>query len=481
MGIGSKKTVTSLLAEADETGEHTLHRGLGPWNLTALGVGAIIGAGIFVLTGHAAAAHAGPAVVLSFVLAGFACACAALCYAELASMIPVSGSAYTYAYATMGELVAWVVAWTLILEYLFAGSTIAVGWSGYFTAAMGQLGWVIPEALSNAPVHMDNHRLMPTGAILNLPAMGVVFFVGGLLLMGVNKSTAVNNFIVALKTLVVCLVIFFGFFYINPANWHPFIPANTGEFGHFGPSGVMRAAGVIFFAYIGFDAVSTAAQEAKNPQKDMPFGILMSLAICTVLYILMALVMTGLVDFHQLAVPHPVFVALNAQPGLAWLVPIVNISVVVGLASTTLAMIYGQTRIFYVMAKDGLLPKIFAKVDPKRKTPVASTVVVTIAAAIIAGLLPIDVLGELVSIGTLLAFVIVCVGVVWLRKTHPETPRAFKTPYPNLVAALGIISCVGMILTLPTDTWVRLIVWLVIGFAVYFGWSIKHSKAGNAA
>jgi APA family basic amino acid/polyamine antiporter len=481
MGISSKKTVANLLAEAGEVGEHTLHRGLGSWNLTALGVGAIIGAGIFVLTGHAAAAHAGPAVVLSFVLAGFACACAALCYAELASMIPVSGSAYTYAYATLGELVAWVVAWVLVLEYLFAGSTIAVGWSGYFTAMMAQVGVVIPDALSRAPVHVVDHQMHLTGNLFNLPAAGVVALVGTLLMMGVNKSTAVNNFIVALKTLVVILVVVCGFFYVNPANWHPFIPANTGEFGHFGWSGVLRASSVIFFAYIGFDAVSTAAQEAKNPQKDMPFGILMSLAVCTVLYILMALVMTGLVDFRQLGVPHPVFVALSAEPKLAWLVPIVNVSVVIGLASTTLAMIYGQTRIFYVMARDGLLPKAFARVNPKTRTPEMSTLIVTIAAALIAGLLPIDVLGELVSIGTLFAFVIVCIGVVYLRKTHPETPRSFKTPYPKTVATLGIISCVGMMLSLPGDTWVRLGVWLAIGFAIYFGYSIKHSKVGNAA
>jgi len=482
MSLGSKKPMAVLMAEASEEGVHTLKRSLGALNLTLLGIGAIIGAGIFVLTGSAAAQYAGPAIVLSFVLAGFGCLFAGLCYAEFASMIPIAGSAYTYGYATLGEFVAWIIGWDLILEYLFAASTVAVGWSGYFAEFMKEIGIEIPARFTNAPLRVEGtHTLIPTDSVLNIPAMGLIALLTVLLVLGIKESARFNNIIVFVKMAIVLLVIGFGFMYVNTENWHPFIPANTGESGHYGFSGIARGAGVVFFAYIGFDAVSTAAQEAKNPQRDLPIGILASLAVCTVLYILMALVMTGLVKYDQLNVPHPVFVAINAAgPALKWLTYFINIGAIAGLSSVVLVMLMGQPRIFFAMARDGLLPAVFGKVHPKFQTPYIATIITGTVAMVVAGLFPIGLLGELVSIGTLLAFVIVCAGIIVLRYRSPELVRPFRTPWVPVVPALGILFCGFLMYSLPVDTWMRLFIWMAIGLAIYFAYGKKNSKLGKA-
>lgn len=480
MGLWTKKSIAALQAEAvaaDESG-HGLKRALGALNLTTLGIGAIIGAGIFVLTGTAAANYAGPAIVYSFILAGMACLFAGLCYAEFASMIPIAGSAYTYGYATLGEFFAWIIGWDLILEYLFGAATVAVGWSGYFTAFMKELGVNMPAALTNSPLsYNETDGFIQTGATLNLPAMFLVILMTALLVIGIKESARFNNLIVIVKLAIVLLVIGFGFMYVNTNNWYPFVPPNTGEAGHFGWSGIVRGAGVIFFAYIGFDAVSTAAQEAKNPQRDMPIGILGSLAICTVLYILMSLVMTGLAPYQTLNVAHPVFVAIDtAGPALAWLKPIVNIGAIAGLASVVLVMLMGQPRIFFAMSRDGLLPAVFGKVHPKFRTPYITTIATGAIAAVVAGLFPIGLLGELVSIGTLFAFVIVCAGVIVLRYKSPNIARPFRTPLVPLIPALGVLTCLYLMFGLPWATWERLIIWMVIGLAIYFLYGKRHSK-----
>ncbi|MEH6676443.1 amino acid permease [Phenylobacterium sp.] len=482
MKIFAKKPIEVLLAQAAEQGEHTLKRSLGPVSLTALGIGSVIGAGIFVLTGQAAEAHAGPAITISFIIAGLVCALAALCYAELASTIPVAGSAYTYAYATVGEFFAWIIAWDLIVEYLFAGATVAVGWSGYFVGMMADFGVIIPAAWSQAPYLVnDAHQLVATGAILNVPAMAIIAITAAVLIAGITESALFNNAIVLLKVSVVLLVIIFGFLYVNPANWQPFIPAETTDpvtgASKYGLGGIFAAAGVIFFAYIGFETISTAAQETKNPQRTLPIGILASLGICTGLYILMSLVITGLAPYTMLNVPAPVYVAVdNVGPQLAWLKPVVTIGATVGLASTIMALLYGQSRIFYAMSRDGLLPPIFSKVHPRRRTPWAGTALTAIFAGLMAGLFPIGLLGELVSVGTLLAFSMICGAVLYLRISRPDLPRAFKTPLVWLVAPGGMLACLYLISSLPAATFVRLVVWLVIGIAVYFGYAYWHSR-----
>ena len=483
MGLWSKKSIPQLQAEAGD-GPGELRRSLGALNLTLLGIGAIIGAGIFVLTGQAAADHAGPAIVYSFILAGFGCLFAGLCYAEFASMIPIAGSAYTYGYATLGELIAWIIGWDLILEYLFAASTVAVGWSAYLTAFLRDYaGIAIPERLANAPfdVAPGSHIPFATGAIVNLPAVFLVVALTAMLVVGIRESSRLNNVIVFVKIAIVFLVIGFGFMFVNADNWSPFVPPNTGTFGQFGWSGVLAGAGVIFFAYIGFDAVSTAAQETRNPQRDLPIGILASLGICTVLYILMALVMTGIADYRQLDVPEPVYVAIDeAGAGLAWLKPIVALGAIAGLASVVLVMLMGQPRIFYAMARDGLLPAVFGRVHARFRTPWLATLITGTVAATIAGLFPIRLLGQLVSIGTLFAFVIVCAGILVLRYRRPDLPRPFRTPLVPLVPVLGIVTCGALMVGLGRDTWIRLGIWLLLGLLIYAFYGRHHSRAGRA-
>ncbi|HNW96834.1 MAG TPA: amino acid permease [Bacteroidales bacterium] len=498
------KSMSKLMDESNDKG-HGLKRTLTATNLTTLGIGAIIGAGIFVLTGQAAAQYAGPAIVISFIISGVACAFAGLCYAEFASMIPIAGSAYTYSYATMGEFLAWIIGWDLILEYLFAASTVSVGWGGYVVSFLNDFGIHIPAYLSAASgsvlvdvpnigwkpitenllknlsaLNINVDTLPHVTSIMNLPAMAIVAILTTLLVIGIRESANFNNVMVIVKVSVIIIFIAIGFAFVKSANWHPFIPENTGEWGEYGWSGILRGAGVIFFAYIGFDAVSTAAQEAKNPQKHMPIGILGSLSISTVLYILVAIVLTGIVSYTMLNVPDPVAVGVNAMGnGMFWLRPIIKIAAIAGLSSVILVMLMGQPRIFYSMSKDGLLPPVFSKVHKRFKTPYISTIITGFVAMIIAGVLPIDILGELVSIGTLLAFAIVCVSIIILRKKRPDLPRPFRTPLVPLIPILGALICFAQMASLPLDTWLRLIIWMAIGFLIYFTYGIRKSKLFN--
>ncbi|MCS7243709.1 MAG: amino acid permease [Candidatus Calescibacterium sp.] len=495
MNLFRTKRVEEFLKDLEEGPQ--LKRALGPIALISLGLGAIIGAGIFVITGHAAASYAGPAVAISFIISGIACALAGLAYAEFAAMVPVAGSAYTYSYATLGEFWAWFIAWNLVLEYLIAGATVAVGWSGYVVDLLKQFGIHISPVLTNAPLDIlsseEKRKIIEsgkdlsfiekylglhfTGSYINLPAVLIVFVVGLILLIGISESAIVNNIIVILKTFVLLLFVVIGFGNIDVANWDPFIPPSSGNFGEYGWSGVLRAAGVVFFAYIGFDAVSTAAQEAKNPQRDVPIGILGSLFIATLLYIAVSLVLTGVVHYSKLHVPAPIAVAVNAMgPQFGWLMLVVKLGAIAGLTSVILMTLLGQTRIFFAMARDGLLPESFSKIHSRFKTPYISTIVVTVAAMFIAAIFPINILGELVSIGTLLAFSIVCVAVAVLRIKRPELNRPFKMPLVFVLAPLGALACVLQMVFLPLDTWFRLAIWTIIGVSIYFLYGYKHSR-----
>ncbi|MEP7346247.1 MAG: amino acid permease [Gemmatimonadaceae bacterium] len=474
MGLFTKKSVAELQGEAERS---TLRRSLGRVQLTALGIGSIIGTGIFVLTGTAASQNAGPALVLSMIFAAIACAFAGLCYAELAAMIPVAGSAYTYAYATIGELIAWIIGWDLILEYALSGSTVAVGWSGYFVSLMRDLGVHIPAALTAAPgVAVADLSGATVMGVFNLPAAMIVILVSALLTLGIKESANANALLVVIKSAVLVIFVVAGIAYVKRENLTPFIPPNTGEFGHFGWSGVLRGAGVMFFAYIGFDAVSTAAQEAKNPQKDMPYGILMSLALCTVLYIAVATVLIGIVPYPKLNVADPIAVGVDAT-GLTWFSPVVKVSALFGLFSTILVQLLGQTRIFYSMSRDGLLPDIFSRVHPRFRTPHISTMLTGSVVALGAGLLPLHLLSQLVSMGTLLAFVLVCIGIILLRRSAPDLPRPFRTPGMPWVPIAGALACLIQMLGLPWSTWERLIIWLALGLALYFLYGQKRAAA----
>jgi basic amino acid/polyamine antiporter, APA family len=497
------KPMSMLSKEAGEQGEHTLRRSLGPMNLITLGIGAIIGAGIFVLTGQAAALHAGPAVALSFVLAGVTCAFAGLCYAEFASIIPIAGSAYTYGYATLGEFVAWIIGWDLGLEYGFGAATVASGWSGYFNSLLQQLHIYLPPRFTATPgtvlVFFNDHWLpldsLPPGtpaaglphvtALFNLVAILAILVVTTVLVIGIKESANLNSAIVMVKLGVVGIFLVLGTYFLirHPElarlNWHPYIPPKDAS-GHFGWGGIPKAAASIFFAYIGFDAVSTAAQEAKNPQRDMPFGILGSLVICTILYIMVSTVLTGLVNYKLLNVPDPVALGIDAT-GVSWGSLLVKIGAVFGLGTVMLVMLLGQSRVFFSMSRDGLLPKWASDIHPKFRTPWISTIAVGVVVAILPAFLTVSRLAELVNIGTLLAFTIVCAGVWVLRVRHPDLHRPFKTPLVPLVPILGILSAVYLMTQLPLLTWKVMIAWLLFGLVIYFSYSIRHSKVQKLA
>src|SRR5213083_1462888 len=482
MNLLRRKSVTQL--QADALTDHRLKRALGATNLTALGIGAIIGTGIFVLTGTVAAQNAGPAVVLSFVLAGVASIFAALCYSEFASLVPMAGSAYTYGYATLGELIAWIIGWDLVLEYALGAVTVAIGWSGYVVSFLHDVGIDVPCALAGARGTMVAcHDGTQVAAVFNLPAVIIIGLVTTLLVIGIKESANFNNVIVFVKVAVVLLFIVGAAHAINPANWHPFIPPQTVKDGvpvpgEFGWSGVFTGAAIVFFAYIGFDAVSTAAQEAKNPQKDMPIGIIGSLLICTVLYILVSGIATGLMSYKDLNVPDPIAVAAD-HAGLGWMSSLIKLGAIAGLSSVILVMLLGQSRVFYSMARDGLMPPFVNKVHPKFQTPYITSIVTGIAVAIVASLLTVREAGSLVSIGTLLAFVIVSIGVVVLRVREPNLPRAFKTPAVFIVAPLGALSAAYLMVSLPWTTWRRLIIWFVFGMVIYFLYGMRHSKLAS--
>ncbi len=476
-----RKSLPSLLSDASES-EKGLKRTLSSTSLVALGIGAIIGAGLFSLTGIAAAENAGPAVTISFVLAGIGCAFAGLCYAEFASMIPVAGSAYTYSYATMGEFMAWIIGWDLVLEYALGAATVGVSWSRYFLEFMSGLGIHFPTALVCGPfesVNLANGTVIPPG-IINLPAVIIVTLLSLLLMRGTKGSSTINNVLVVVKVAIVLMFIVLGWKFINPANYEPYIPANTGEFGHFGWSGIARGAAVVFFAFIGFDAVSTAAQEAKNPQKGMPVGILGSLVVCTILYVLFAHVMTGLAPYTAFAGDAKPAATAFAVTGYTFLLNFLIIAILAGYTSVILVMLLGQSRVFYSMSHDGLLPKFFSDIHPKFRTPWKTNIFFAAFVSVFAGFVPISDLGHMVSIGTLLAFVLVCFGVLYMRKKMPDAKRAFKTPFVPVVPILGIIVCLYLMTSLPLESWYRLIVWLIIGLIIYFVYGRKNSTLSDS-
>lgn len=474
MSLWRTKSIDFLEKEA-ESGAHKLERSLGATSLILLGIGAVIGAGLFSITGIAAAQNAGPAIVISFILASIGCMFAGLCFSELASMIPISGGAYTYAYATLGEFIAWVIGWALILEYAAGAAVVSISWSAYVVSFLHGLHISLPTSLVASPWQStqlsDGTEVF---GLINLPAVLIVVLLTGLLIVGVDKSAKVNAFLVAIKVAVVILFIAVGFHYIDYHNYHPFIPENTGEFGHFGWSGIMRAAGIVFLAYIGFDAVSTAAQEVKNPQKDLPIGIIGSLIVCTILYVLFALVMVGLIPYHLLDVAAPVAAAINKTPFL-WLNGLIKLAIIAGLTSVVLVLLLGQSRIFFTMSKDGLIPAQFSRIHKKYHTPWISNLILMVLVGSFAAFAPLSLVGHLTSIGTLLAFAIVCASVIVLRKTQPHLPRPFRTPWVPFVPIMGILICFVLMFSLGFLTWIRLIMWLTIGLVVYFAYGKNHS------
>lgn len=480
MGLFIKKPFAALQAEANESGTKTLKRVLGPWSLVALGVGVIIGAGLFSITGTVAAGYTGPAITLSFIVAAIGCCFAGLCYAEFASMIPVAGSAYTYSYATMGELIAWIIGWDLVLEYTVAATTVSISWSGYVAAFFQSIGFDLPRAFLACP---------SDGGIMNIPALIIVVLMSLLLIRGTEGSSWFNGFIVFLKVSIILLFVAIGWRYINPENYSPYIPENTGTLGEFGISGIFRGAGIAFFAFLGFDAVSTAAQETKNPKRNMPIGILVSLLVCTILYMVFAHVMTGVAHYTEFAGQQgiaPVAVAIGhmgtadasgiIHPDFPWLNRAIVFAILFGYCSVIMVTLLGQSRVFLSMSRDGLLPPFFSKIHEKYRTPAHSNLLFMVVVGLLAAFVPARVAGEMVSIGTLFAFTLVCAAVLVVRKSMPDVPRAFRTPFVPLVPILGILTCLCMMLFLPADTWIRLVLWMLIGLDVYACYGVKHSK-----
>ena len=484
MDLFTKKSIAAMMAEANNEGGKGLKRVLGPMGLIALGVGVVIGAGLFSVTGVVAGLHTGPAITISFALAAVACALAGLCYAEFASMIPISGSAYAYSYVTMGELVAWIIGWDLVLEYAVAAVTVSISWSRYFTLMLADVGWVLPPEICACPAE---------GGVVNLPAIGIVILLSLFLVGGTKGSARFNDFLVVLKLSVVFAFIFLGWKYVNTENLTPYVPANTGDFGDFGWSGVLRGAAIVFFAYIGFDAVSTAAQETINPKRNMPIGILGSLLVCTILYILFAHVMTGVVHYSEfaksgneiapaaVAVAHMGLVGADGVvvPAYPWLNLGILIAILLGYSSVIMVMLMGQSRVFYSMSRDGLLPAFFSQISKRFHTPVRSNLLFMVLGGLLAGFVPSRVAGEMTSIGTLFAFALVCAGVIIVRRTMPDAPRGFRTPFVPLLPTLGVICCVGMMLFLPADTWLRLVIWMLIGLDIYSAYGVRHSVLGG--
>lgn len=462
---------------ADRSGAARLKQVLGPWALTSIGLGATIGTGVFVLTGQVAAEHSGPAVTLSFLIAAFGSTLAALCYAEFATFLPVPGSAYSYTYATLGEGIAWFIGWNLLLEYAISASAVAVSWSAYVVNLLKGWGINLPEMLIHAPYEQNaDGNLIATHAFLNVPAVLIVAAMSWVCYVGISHSARANTIMVTLKVAIILVFMVAGLKYIDTANWQPYIPANTGKFGHYGLSGILQGSAIIFFSYVGFDTASTTALEARNPQRDLPIGIIGALVISTLLYVGMAIVMTGMVPFTSLKVDEPVAIALDAHPQLAWLAPLVKAGIIIGMTSVILASLLGQPRILLSMADDGLLPPVMRRCHPRYKTPHVATVITGVIAAAIAGIFPLDVLADLISIGILLAFAVVCIGVLIMRKRRPDVPRPFRVPWAPVVCILGAVVCLGMCFALSNATWIRLVIWTIIGMGIYAAYGYRHSR-----
>jgi APA family basic amino acid/polyamine antiporter len=483
MGAWSRKSIETLKREADGGERPALVRSLGVLNLTAFGVGNTVGSGIFVLTGTVAALHAGPAVTLCFLLASIACFFAGLCYAEFAAMVPVAGSAYSYAYASFGELMAWIIGWSIMFEYLFSASLVAIGWSGYVTSSLNDIGIHLPAVLTSAPFKViGDHHIVTSGTWVDLPAVLVTLACAALLVIGTKQSAIVNSIIVVTKVTAILVLVVACLHFVKPANWHPFVPPNTGHFGDFGWSGVLKGAGIVFFAYIGFDGVSTLAEEARDPKRTMPMSLGLSLLICTALYIAVSLIITGIADYRLLDVPDPVYKALDlAHANVAWLKAVVAVVAVFGMISVILLSLLGQVRIFFAMGRDGLLPPALSRCSERFHTPHIGTILTGVVSALVAGLAPLDLLGELISIGTLMAFAIVCLGILVLRRTQPDIVRPFRTPWVPFVPVMGALCCIGLMLGLGWPTWLRLVIWLALGFIIYYGYGRKHSNLRDSS